>query len=188
MERSPGTANRFASPASRRNAVAWSRELDVEVLGDHVDRLFRAAWAMCGNPHDAEDLVQETYVRVLGRRRLLRSEDDIGYLLRALRNTHVSRLRAAGARPEPQATADPPERADRRPSWQPQEAMKASELFAEIAKLDEPFREVLVAIDVAGLSYGEAARALRVREATITSRLHRARLRVAEALQAEDPE
>lgn len=140
---------------------------------------------MCGDRHDAEDLVQETYVRVLGRRRLLRSEDDIGYLLRALRNTHISRLRAAGSRPEPQTTADPPEPGDPRPSWQPQQAIEAAELFAQIARLDQPFREAIVAIDVAGLSYGEAARALRVREATITSRLHRARLRIAEALHAE---
>jgi RNA polymerase sigma-70 factor (ECF subfamily) len=138
---------------------------------------------MCGDRHDAEDLVQETYVRVLGRRRVLRSDDDIGYLLRALRNTHVSRLRAAGARPEPQTMPDPPERTDPRPSWQPQQAIEASELFAAIAGLDQPFREAIVAIDVAGLSYREAARALRVREATITSRLHRARLRVADALE-----
>ena len=43
-----------------------------------------------------------------------------------------------------------------------------------------------MAIDVVGLSYREAARALRVREATITTRLHRARQRVARRLQAED--
>ena len=42
--------------------------------------------------------------------------------------------------------------------------------------------ENVVAIDVVGLSYREAARALRVREATITTRLHRARQRVADAL------
>jgi RNA polymerase sigma-70 factor (ECF subfamily) len=52
-----------------------------------------------------------------------------------------------------------------------------------IAELPDPFREALVAIDVVGLSYSEAARALRVREATVTTRLHRARKRVAQALE-----
>src|SRR5262249_45552030 len=61
------------------------RQLDPARLGDHVDRLFRAAWALCGSREDAEDLVQETYARVLARPRLLRHEDDLGYLLRALR-------------------------------------------------------------------------------------------------------
>ncbi|HSJ72687.1 MAG TPA: sigma factor, partial [Miltoncostaeaceae bacterium] len=48
---------------------------------------------------DAEDLVQETYARVLARPRLLRNEDDLGYLLRALRNTFVSARRARARRP-----------------------------------------------------------------------------------------
>ena len=72
------------------------RRLDPEDLGDHLDRLYRAAWGMCGRREDAEDLVQETYARVLARPRWLRREDDLAYLLRALRNVHVSRMRAAG--------------------------------------------------------------------------------------------
>ena len=45
-------------------------------LGDHIDRLYRAAWALSCSREDAEDLVQETYSRVLARPRLLRNEDD----------------------------------------------------------------------------------------------------------------
>jgi RNA polymerase sigma-70 factor, ECF subfamily len=56
------------------------------------------------------------------------------------------------------------------------------EVFAAIAALPTDFRDALVAIDVAGLSYGDAAKALRVREATITSRLFRARNQVAMSL------
>jgi RNA polymerase sigma-70 factor (ECF subfamily) len=54
--------------------------------------------------------------------------------------------------------------------------------FAAIAGLSDPLREAIVAVDVVGLPYRDAARALRVREGTIMSRLHRARERVAEAL------
>src|SRR5512133_4051168 len=73
--------------------------LDPQRASDHIDRLFRAAWALCGSREDAEDLVQETYARVLAKPRFLRSEDDLGYLLRALRNTFYVRLRTASRRP-----------------------------------------------------------------------------------------
>ena len=69
------------------------RQLDPQRLGDHVDRLYRAAWGLCGSREDAEDLVQETYARVLSRPRMLRNDDDLGYLLRVLRNTFFSRHR-----------------------------------------------------------------------------------------------
>jgi RNA polymerase sigma-70 factor (ECF subfamily) len=52
-------------------------------------------------------------------------------------------------------------------------------VFAHIASLPDQFRDALVAVDVAGLSYGEAARLLDVPEATVASRLHRARAHVA---------
>src|SRR5438270_6466873 len=75
------------------------RLLDPQSLTQHVDRLYRAAWGLCGSREDAEDLVQETFVRVLRRPRWVRSEDDIGYLLRVLRNTFISQYRAAARRP-----------------------------------------------------------------------------------------
>ena len=80
---------------------AGLRPLDPQRLGDHVDRLYRAALALCGNRHDAEDLVQETYARVLARPRFLRHDDDLGYLLRVLRNTFLNRLRTQKRRPTP---------------------------------------------------------------------------------------
>jgi|tagenome__1003787_1003787.scaffolds.fasta_scaffold20817879_2 RNA polymerase sigma-70 factor (ECF subfamily) len=157
--------------------------LDPQALGDHLDRLYRAAWAMCGSREDAEDLVQETYVRVLARPRFLRGDDDLGYLLRVLRNTHVSRLRAAGRRPVGVPFAEEaPEPEDGRTAWRPDAALDVGLVFTLIADLPEAFRDALVAVDVCGLSYAEAGRALGVREATITTRLHRARRQLAAGL------
>jgi RNA polymerase sigma-70 factor (ECF subfamily) len=154
------------------------RTLDPARLGDHLDRLYRAAWALCGSREDAEDLVQETFARVLSRPRLLRNEDDLGYLLHALRNTFLNKLRterrrlAPGRLPEQlDLVADPRAR-------DPQAAVEAAELYAAIATLPADYRDVLVTVDVAGLSYKEAARALRTREGTVMSRLYRARQQV----------
>jgi RNA polymerase sigma-70 factor (ECF subfamily) len=161
---------------------APARRLDPDQLGDHLDRLYRAAWALCGSREDAEDLVQETYARVLQKPRMLRSGEDLGYLLRVLRNTHFSRLRAAARRPRADPLPDELDRIVDPSASAPEAALDASEMYRMIAELPDPFREALVAIDVVGLSYREAARALRVREATITTRLYRARQRLAHSL------
>jgi RNA polymerase sigma-70 factor (ECF subfamily) len=165
--------------------VGDGRPLDPDALGDHIDRLFRAAWAMCGRREDAEDLVQDTYARVLAKPRLLRRDDDLGYLLRVLRNTYVSRLRAAARRPTAVPWPDDVEPADDRAAWRPETALDTGALFTAIAALPGDFRDALVAVDVAGLSYREASRALEVPEATVTTRLHRARRRVADELRAQ---
>jgi RNA polymerase sigma-70 factor (ECF subfamily) len=156
------------------------RPLDPEDLGGHVDRLFRAAWAMCGHPHDAEDLVQETYARVLARPRLLRRGDELAYLLRVLRNVYVSRHRAASARPQEVPLEERAEMRDGRSRWQPEAAFEVRALFIAISELPQEFRDVVVAVDVLGLSYAEAAHAIGAKEATVTTRLHRARTRLAE--------
>jgi RNA polymerase sigma-70 factor (ECF subfamily) len=154
------------------------RTLDPARLGDHIDRLYRAAWALCGSREDAEDLVQETYARVLARPRIVRREDDLGYLLRALRNTFLNQKRTESRRPRSDplpeqldVVADPHAR-------RPEDALEAGELYAAVAALPDDFRDVLVAVDITGLSYKEAARALRIREGTVMSRLYRARQQI----------
>ena len=159
------------APASRN----VGRLLDSGRLGDHLDRLYRAAWALCGSREDAEDLVQETYARLLARPRLLRNEDDFGYLLRALRNTFLNQKRSESRRLRPDALPDQLDLVADPRSRRPEDALEAAEVFAAIATLPDDFRDVLVAVDVAGLSYKEAARALRIREGTVMSRLYRAR-------------
>jgi RNA polymerase sigma-70 factor (ECF subfamily) len=159
--------------------------LDPEVLGVHLARLSRAAWALCGSREGAEDLVQDTVVRVLSRPRFLRGEDELAYLMQALRNTFLSSRRTAARRPRVVMRLDEFHAADRRAATSPEEAVIAAEVFPAIARLPESFRFALVAIDVAGLSYREAARALGAPEATITTRLYRARQRVARELDLE---
>jgi RNA polymerase sigma-70 factor (ECF subfamily) len=161
-----------------------TRKLDPEALGDHLDRLFRAAWALCGSREDAEDLVQETYERVLRRPRFIRREDDLGYLYRTLHNTFFNARRTASRRPQVSAQLDDIQAASSRADLQPERAVETNLVFEAVAALPQPMREALVAVDVLGLSYAEAGKALGVHENTIPSRLARARLKVADALQA----
>jgi RNA polymerase sigma-70 factor (ECF subfamily) len=105
--------------------------------------------------------------------------------MRTLRNTYLTGLRSASRRPR---TVGLP--ADESTSLsttlaRPDVAAEQRATLDVIAALPEDFRVTLIAVDVVGLSYGEAARALGAREATITSRLFRARRRVARALSSE---
>jgi RNA polymerase sigma-70 factor (ECF subfamily) len=167
--------------------MAPEHQLDPEGLGDHLDRLYRAAWSLCGSREEAEDLVQDTFARVLARPRIVRGDDDLGYLLRVLRNTFISKRRTAARRPVAAGIApEELELPDRSAATQPEAVAGTREVFAIIAALPEDFRDAITAIDVVGLSYAEAARALRVREGTVTSRLYRARAQVARALGQPD--
>jgi RNA polymerase sigma-70 factor, ECF subfamily len=155
--------------------------LDPDDICNHLDRLFAVAWSLCGSRHDAEDLVQETVATVLRRPRRLHGADPLAYLLTALRNTHRNRYRARQRRPLetelpvedtlPDAGANDPSR-----------IVEHREVFAAISGLPKAYREVIAAVDVAGLSYAEAAEQLGVPQGTIMSRLYRARVRVAAVL------
>jgi RNA polymerase sigma-70 factor (ECF subfamily) len=147
-----------------------------------IDRLYRAAWAMCGSPHDAEDLVQETFARVLARPRALRRRDPAPYLLRTLRNTYLTSIRTASRRPRTTELPADESAAISSPLAGPEVALEQRETFAAIAALPDDFRAALVAVDVLGLSHREAARALATREATIATRIFRARQRLARTL------
>src|ERR1700749_216984 len=166
--------------------VVDQRQLDPQALGDHIDRLYRAARALSGSREEAEDLVQETFARVLRRPRTLSADNDIGYLLRALRNTFLTTRRSASRRPRTEPFPDQIDFVEDRRAVRGEASAEAAELYAAISALPDDFRDALVAIDLVGLSYREAARAFGVRETTITTRLYRARQRVAHTLLAGD--
>ena len=166
-------------PADRMTS---ERQLDPQALGDHIDRLYRAAWSLCGSREDAEDLVQETFLQILRRPRFMRSEEDLGYLLRVLRNTFIDSRRTATRRPRETPMPEDFEVADTSGFASPEASIETAALYGAIAALPDAFRDAVVAVDVAGLSYREAAKALHVREATLTTRVHRGRQRLADAL------
>jgi RNA polymerase sigma-70 factor (ECF subfamily) len=170
---------------SQRSSQREGRLLQAERLPDHADRLFRAAYALCDTSHDAEDLVQETYARVLRRPRFVRRDGDLAYLLRALRNTWIAMRRARDARPRTVELADEIHWVVDANADPGTTALEISAAYAAMRELSDPLRETIVAVDVVGLSYREAARALRVREGTIMSRLFRARERVCAALEGD---
>jgi RNA polymerase sigma-70 factor (ECF subfamily) len=132
--------------------ILGRRTAQPERLAAHLDRLYRAAWALCGSPHDAEDLVQETYARVLSRPRMLRRRDELPYLLKALRNTYLTGLRTASRRPRTVEVPGDDVAVFASGGPAPDVAAEYSELLATIRALPDDPREALIAVDIMGLS------------------------------------
>lgn len=170
------TETATATPPAQRDLRA-AHVLDPAGLPDHIDALYRAAWAMCGSPLDAEDLVQTTFERVLKRRRMIRNGNERAYLLSALRNTYASHYRSRARRP-----ATVPLIEDDLPPAAEAATVSSREIMQAVAAAPLRFRDAVIAVDILGLSYREAARSLQTRELTLASRLHRGRQHVAREL------
>ena len=119
---------------------------------------------------------------MLRRPRLIRNDNDLGYLLRTLRNTYASPS-TAPRRHRPVER----ELFETDAACRTKVAVSAREIMEAIASAPAPYRDAVIAVDVLGLSYREAARSLRTREATVTTRLHRGRQHVARALATGGP-
>jgi RNA polymerase sigma-70 factor, ECF subfamily len=130
--------------------------------------------------------VQETYARVLSRPRVLRRRDELPYLLKALRNTYLTGLRTASRRPRTVEVPGDDFSVFASSDAAPDVVAEHRELLATIRALPDDLREALIAVDIVGLSYREAARVLATRETTITMRLFRARQRIARELAGND--
>ena len=157
------------------------RTLDPDAAADHLSRLYRLAWSLCGSAQLAEELTQETYARVLSRPRHLRGGSDFQYLAQTLRNVVTDHWRAERRRPATEQ--DVPDAVPAR-GGDPEVAALAGQVYAAMAELPEHLREVAAAVDVAGMTYAEAAETLRIPPGTVMSRLFRARERLAGTLAA----
>jgi RNA polymerase sigma-70 factor, ECF subfamily len=164
-------------------SIAAERLLDPEAAADHLSNLYRLAWSLCGSRHLAEELTQETYVRVLAKPRRLKG-NDFHYLARTLRNVLSDHWRAERRRPVPVSDDVLADELHADGVGDPEAASRVKEVYAEIGRLPGHLREVVAAVDVAGLTYAEAAEALRIPHGTVMSRLYRARERLAGVLAA----
>src|SRR4051812_22654487 len=130
--------------------------LNPDIAAAHRSRLLEVALALCGSRPLAEDLVQETYARVLARPRPLREGAVLPYLVRALRNVAKDHWRTEQRRPQVIGDIDP-EHPALRHDRDLQDDVIAAEVYSAVDRLPLEFRRVVTAVDMVGLSYAQAA-------------------------------
>lgn len=155
-----------------------------ELTGRYNQRLFRIARGIVRHDADAEDVVQDTYVRAFTHLERFRGDSSVGtWLVRIAMNEALGRLR----RHKPTLELDDATAASNGPG--PETLMAQQELRTllerSIDSLPEPFRVVFIARIVEGLSIDETAELFHLRPETVKTRVHRARRALRRAIEAE---
>ncbi|MCL8025695.1 RNA polymerase sigma factor SigE [Nocardioides bruguierae] len=161
-----------------------------QIVEEHSDRVFRLAYRLTGNRHDAEDLTQEVFVRVFRSLDTYTPGTFEGWLHRITTNLFLD-----GARRKQRIRFDAlsDERAERLTSSAPApEVAFADQQFDDdvesaLATLPPDFRAAVVLCDVEGLSYEEIAEILGAKLGTVRSRIHRGRSMLRSALAHRAP-
>jgi RNA polymerase sigma-70 factor (ECF subfamily) len=156
-----------------------------EVVLPHLDAAFNYARWLTKNEADAEDVVQDAYVRALRFFSSLRGEDARAWLLTIVRHTWYGRFpRRAGRGVTTVADEDAGDRPDTSldPEGQLMQQQTVDQVRRALETLPTDFREVLVLRELEGLSYKEIAAIVGIPLGTVMSRLARARERLAGVL------
>jgi RNA polymerase sigma-70 factor (ECF subfamily) len=143
--------------------------------------LYASACRLCGNAVEAEDVVQETFLRAYRSFHLYQPGTNIrAWLYTILHRVRVDFLRTAmrSVRVEPldEGVFAAPQRSP----------LATHDLERALGRVDEPFRTALVLRDVEDLSYAEIAEVLRVPVGTVMSRIHRGRALLRAAFHAQE--
>ncbi|HET9871620.1 MAG TPA: RNA polymerase sigma factor SigE [Propionibacteriaceae bacterium] len=161
-----------------------------DVVRDHSARVYRLAYRLTGNRHDAEDLTQDVFVRVFRSLHRFQPGTFEGWLHRITTNLFLdSARRKQKIRFDGLVEGS----ADRLPStWpSPSEALADADLdhdvAAALAALTPDFRAVVVLCDIEGMTYEEIASVLDVKIGTVRSRIHRGRAQLRAALAHRRP-
>ncbi|HEY2449237.1 MAG TPA: RNA polymerase sigma factor SigE [Mycobacterium sp.] len=148
-----------------------------ELVRQHADRVYRLAYRLSGNQHDAEDLTQETFIRVFRSVQNYQPGTFEGWLHRITTNLFLDMVRRRG-RVRMEAL---PDDYDRVPADEPNpeeiyhDSRLGPDLQAALDSLAPEFRAAVVLCDIEGLSYEEIGATLGVKLGTVRSRIHRGR-------------
>ena len=145
----------------------------------HASAVFRFAWGLCGNRNCAEDLVSETFVRLLTKAPRIRTRTALAYLLATARNTYLNGQRRQSREVElPDEIAAP----QYDPDGHLDDRARLETVIAALGDLPEGERAALLLRIDHELPYEEIAVALDISVGAAKVRVHRARLRLSEAL------
>jgi RNA polymerase sigma-70 factor, ECF subfamily len=181
----------FATTASfGTDGDTWTPPTWEEIVSTHSARVYRLAYRLTGNQHDAEDLTQEVFVRVFRSLSTYTPGTFEGWLHRITTNLFLDMVRRR-QRIRFDALGD--DAAERLPSREPSPAQRFNDTHFDadvqqaLDTLAPEFRAAVVLCDIEGLSYEEIAATLGVKLGTVRSRIHRGRSHLRSALQHRAP-
>ena len=165
--------------------VPWAVPTWEDVVRQHGDRVYRLAYRLAGNQHDAEDITQETFIRVFKSLASYQPGTFEGWLHRITTNIFLDMVRRR-SRVRMNGLPDDTDRIAGK-DLSPEDVYSKTHLDPDLqASLDElapEFRAAVVLCDVEGLSYEEIGATLGIKLGTVRSRIHRGRLALRQALE-----
>ncbi len=179
------------APATSPSPMAgWTPPTWEELVRDHGARVYRLAYRLTGNPHDAEDLTQDVFVRVFRSLHRFQPGTFEGWLHRITTNLFLDSARRrqkirfdglgeGSAERMPSAWPNPSEQLD--------DADLDHDVAAALSALPPEFRAAVVLCDIEGLSYEEISEVLDIKIGTVRSRIHRGRAQLRAALAHRQP-
>jgi RNA polymerase sigma factor (sigma-70 family) len=169
---------------------AWTPPTWEAVVRDHSARVYRLAYRLTGNTHDAEDLTQEVFVRVFRSLDTYTPGTFEGWLHRITTNLFLDmarrrqRIRFEGLAEETEARLGGSEPT---PAQAFDDRHLDGDIHAALKALAPEYRAAVILCDIEGLSYEEIADTLGVKLGTVRSRIHRGRAQLRQSLEHRRP-
>jgi RNA polymerase sigma-70 factor (ECF subfamily) len=173
------------------DAQTWTPPSWDDIVREHSARVYRLAFRLTGNTHDAEDLTQDVFVRVFRSLSSYTPGTFEGWLHRITTNLFLDSIRRK-QRIRFDALAD--DAADRLGGREPTperavaDRMLDADIRVALDALPPDFRAAVVLCDIEGLSYEEIAATLGIKLGTVRSRIHRGRAQLRAALEHRAPD
>ncbi|WP_293781712.1 RNA polymerase sigma factor SigE [uncultured Aeromicrobium sp.] len=161
-----------------------------EIVEEHSAQVYRLAYRLTGNRQDAEDLMQDVFVRVFNSLDSYEPGNFAGWVHRITTNLFLDKARKAQRHKTHPLFDGAEERmpsADVLPEYVVHDAGFDPDIEAALAALPREFRVAVVLCDVEGLSYEEISDVLGVKLGTVRSRIHRGRAQLRAALSHREP-